>query len=93
LEEELIKMKRLSISLVFIFLVSILPVNYHHHECNIYQDDAPVFNTADNNSDFLSVDIYQVFLNARFITTIIIAKNLFTPHILTCKFFTRAAPT
>ena len=85
-------MKRLSIFLVFIFLVSIFPVNYHHHECNIYQDDSPIFNTVNDNPDFLSGDIYQVLLNARFITTIIIAKKLFTPHILTCKFFTRAPP-
>ena len=86
------KLKRLSIFFTLIFLVSILPVNYHHHECSIYQDDSPVFKTVDDNSDFLSCDIYQVLSYARFITTIIIAKNVFTPYILSFKFLARSPP-
>ena len=92
LNEEVLKLKRLSIFFAFIFLVSILPVNYHHHECSIYQDDSPIFKTVDDNSDFLSCDIYQVPSNARFITTIITAKNVFAPYILTFKFLARSPP-
>jgi len=84
-------MKRLSICIVFIFLVSILSVHYHHENRN-YIDDSFIVDTVDVNLDFSKCDIYQVFLTYRFITTIIRAKNLFTPHILICKFFTRAPP-
>jgi hypothetical protein len=85
-------LKRLSIFFALIFLVSILPVNYHHDECSIYHDDSSIFKTVDDNSDFLSCDIYQVLSNARFITTIIIAKNVFTLYILTFKFLARSPP-
>ena len=86
------KLKRSSIFIVFIFLVSILSVNYHHCENRIFQDDSLIFDTVDDNSDFSTCDVYQVLLNSRFITTIIKAKNLFTPRILTCKLFARAPP-
>jgi hypothetical protein len=87
-----LKLKRLSIFFVFIFLVSILFVNYHHRENRIFQDDSLIFDTVDDNSDFSTCDIYQVLLTARFISTIIIDKNLITPRILTCKFLIRAPP-
>ena len=86
------KLKQLSIFIVFIFLVSILSVNYHHSENRIFQDDSLIFDTVDDNSDFSTCDIYQVLLNSRFITTIIKDKNLFTPRILTSKLFARAPP-
>jgi len=85
-------LKRLSIFFVCIFLVSILSVNYHHHENRIFKHDSLFFDTVDDNSDFSTCDIYQVFLNARFIATIIIENKLFSPRILICKFFTRAPP-
>ena len=86
------KLKRLSIFIVFIFLVSILSANYHHLENRIFQNDSPIIDTLDDNSDISTCDIYQVLLNLRFISTITIDKKLITPHILTCKFITRAPP-
>ena len=86
------KLKRLSIFIVFIFLVSILSVNYHHRENRIFQDDSLIFDAVDDNSDFSTCNIYQVLLNSRCITTIIKGKNLFTPRNLTCKLFSRAPP-
>ena len=86
------KLKRLSIFFVFIFIVSILSVNYHHCENRIFQDDSLIFDTVDDNSYFSTCDIYQVILNFRFISPIIIDKNLITPLILTCRFLTRAPP-
>ena len=87
------KSKQLSIFIVIIFLGSILSVNYHHHRENrIFQDDSVIFDTIDDNSDFSTCDIYPVILNSLFIFIIIINKILFTPCILTCKFFTRAPP-
>ena len=85
-------MKRLSIFIVFIFLVSILSVSYHHRENRIFQDDSLIFDTVEDNSAFSTCDIYQVLLTSEFITTIIKSKNLFTPRILTCELFTRAPP-
>jgi hypothetical protein len=85
-------MKRLSIFIVFIFLASIVSVNYHPPENRIFQDDSLIFDTVDDNSDFSTCDIYQVLLTFRCINTIIIAKNSFTPRNLTCKFSTRAPP-
>ena len=85
-------MKRFSIFIVFIFLVSILSVNYHHRENRIFQDDSLIFDTVDDNSCFSTCDIYQVLLTTQFISTIIIDKNFIAPRILTCKFLTRAPP-
>jgi len=85
-------MKRLSIFFIFIFLVSILSVNYRHCENRIFHDDSLIFDTVDDNSDFSTCDIYQVLLTSRFIYPIIIDKHLFTPHILTYKIFPRAPP-
>jgi len=87
-----LKLKRLSIFFVLIFLVSTFSVNYHHREDRIFQDDSLFLNTVDDNSDLSTCDIYQVLLNARFVATIIIEKKIFTPPILTCRFFTRAPP-
>jgi len=87
-----LKLKRLSIFFVFIFLVSILSVNYHHRENRIFQDDSLISDAVDDNSDFSTYDIYQVLLNSRFIAPIIIDKNLITPRILTCRFLARAPP-
>jgi hypothetical protein len=88
------KSKQLSIFIVFIFLGTILSVNYHHHyrENRIFQDDSVIFDTIGDNSDFSTCDIYQIILNALCIFIIIIYKILFTPRFLTCKFFTRAPP-
>ena len=86
------KLKRSSIFFVFIFLVSILSVNYHHLENRIFQDDSSIFDTVDDNSYFSTCDISQVLLNPRLISTIIIDKNLITPRNLTCKFIARAPP-
>ena len=86
------KLKRLSIFFVFIFLVSTLSVNYHHRENRIFQDDSLIFDTVDDNSDFSTRDIYQALYTSRFISLIIIDNNLITPRILTCKFLTRSPP-
>lgn len=86
------KLKRLSIFFVLIFLVFILSVNYHYRENRILQDDSLIFNTVDDNLDFSTCIICQDLLTCRFITTIIIAKILFEPRILTRKLFTRAPP-
>jgi len=87
-----LNLKRLSIFIVCVFLVSILSVNYHHREDRIFQNGSLFFDTFDDNSDFSTCDIYQVLLTSRFIATIIIEKKIFTPRILTCKFITRAPP-
>ena len=86
------KLKRLSIFIVFIFLVSILSVNYHHREDRIFQDGSLFFDTVDDNSDISTCDIYKVLLSVRFIAIIIIEKKIFAPPILICKFITRAPP-
>ena len=86
------KLKRLSIFIVCVFLVSILSVNYYHCEDRIFQNGSLFFDTFDDNSDLSTCDIYQVLLTSRFIATIIIEKKIFTPRILTCKFITRAPP-
>jgi hypothetical protein len=85
-------LKRSSIFIVFIFFVSILSVNYHYQENRIFQDDSLIFDTVDDHSNLSTCDRYQILLNFRFITTIIIAKDVFTPRNLTCKFFTRDPP-
>ena len=85
-------MKRLSVFFVFIFLVSILSVNYHRLENRIFQDESIVFDAVDDNLDFSTFKICQSLLTFRSISTLIIAKNLFKPHILTCIFFTRDPP-
>lgn len=92
LKRNLLKLKRLSIFFVFIILVSILFINYHHLENRSFQDNSLIFDTADDNSYFSTCDTYQVILIPRFISIIIIDKNLITPRILTCKFFSRAPP-
>ena len=86
-------MKRLSTFLVFIFLISILPINYiHHHENRIFQVNYLTIDTVDDNLDFSTCDIYQVLLTKLFISTIKISNNLFMPRISTCKFFFKRAP-
>jgi hypothetical protein len=85
-------MKRLSVFFVFIFLVCIFSVNYHHRDYRISQDDSIILDTVDDSSDSLTINIYQVLLTPRFITPIIISKKLFTAYILTCIFFARAPP-
>ena len=85
-------MKRLSIFIVFVFLVSIYSVNYHYSEDRIIQDDSLLFDTVDDNPDVSAIDIVKVHLTARFVTIIIIEKKIIAPHILTCKFITRAPP-
>ena len=88
----LLKLKRLSIFIVFIVLVFILSVNFHHRENRIFQDDSLIFDTVDDHSNFSTCDRYQVILNSRFINIIIIAKNEFTPRNLTCKLYPRDPP-
>jgi hypothetical protein len=87
-----LKLKRLSVFFVFICLVCNFSVNYHHREHRISQDDSIILDTVDDSLELLTIDIYQVLLTPRFITTIIISKKLFTPYILTCNFFARAPP-
>jgi len=85
-------LKRLSIFIVFIFLVSILSVNYHHREDRIFQDNSLFFDTVDDNSDVSTFDIYNVLISIRFIAIIIKEKKIFAPPILTCAFISRAPP-
>ena len=86
------KVKRLPIIFVFIFLVSIILAHYQNRENRNFQDDSFIVDTVDANLDFSTCDTYQVFLSAQFIFIIKIYKNLFTPRIFTCKFCTRAPP-
>jgi hypothetical protein len=87
-------MKRLSIFIVSIFLVSILFINYQHHhrENRIFQDDCFICCTVGANLDFSMCYIYPVLLNTLFTSIIIINKHLFSPRILPYRFFTRAPP-
>ena len=85
-------MKRLSIFIVLVFLVSIISVNYHHSEDRIIQDNSLFFYTADDIPDVSTGNIVKVPLTDRFVTIIVIEKKVFAPHILTCKFITRAPP-
>ena len=86
------KVKRLPIIFVFIFLVSIFSVYYDNSENRSFQDDSFVVDTVDVNLYFSSCDAHQVFLSTQFIIIIIIYTNLLTSHIFTCKFFTRPPP-
>ena len=88
----ILKLKQLSIFIVFIFLVSILSVNYHHYENRIFQDDSLVFDTIDDNLGFLTCNICLPSLTCRFVSTIIIPEIVSKLHILTFIFFTRAPP-
>ena len=85
-------MKRLSIFIVLVFLVSIISVNYHYSEDRIIQDNSLFFDTFDDTPDVSTGNIVKVPLTDRFVTIIIIEKKVFSPHILTCKFITRAPP-
>lgn len=85
-------MKRLSIFIVFIFLVTILFVNYHHSEDKIIQDNSLFFDTVDDNPHISTNNIDKVLLTDRFVAIIIIEKKIFSPRILTCKFISRAPP-
>ena len=86
------KVKRLPIIFVFISLVSIVSVHYHHHENRNFKDDFFIIDTVDVNLDFSTCDTYQAFLSAQFIFIIIVYKYFFTPRISTFKFLTRAPP-
>ena len=86
------KLKRLSIFLVIIFLVSILPVNSHYRGNRIVQDDSFYSATVDYNLDFSICDVYKSLLTNRFINIIITYYILFAPLILTSKIPTRAPP-
>jgi hypothetical protein len=86
------KVKWLPIIFVFILLVSIVSVHYHHRANKNFQDDSFIVNTVDINSDFSTYDICQVFLSAQFIYIIIIYYILFTLRVSIFKFFTRAPP-
>jgi hypothetical protein len=85
-------LKRLSIFIVFIFLVTILFVNYHHSEDKIIQDNSLFFDTVDDNPHISTNNIDKVLLTDRFVAIIIIEKKIFSPRILTCKFISRAPP-
>lgn len=86
------KVKRLPIILVFIFIVSIVSFHYHRRENRNFQGDSFIVDTVDANSVFSTCDTYQDFSSAQFIFIITIYKNLFTSRISILKFFTRAPP-
>jgi hypothetical protein len=86
------KVKRLPIIFVFIFLVSIFSVYYDYHENRNFQDDSFIVDTVDINLYFSTCDAHQVSLSAQSIFIIIIYTNLFTSHIFNSKFFTRSPP-
>ena len=86
------KLKRLSIFLVVIFLVSILPVHSHYRGNRIVQDDSFISATVDYNLDFSICDVYNSILPHRFINIIIIYYILFTSLFLAYKISTRAPP-
>ena len=86
------KVKRLPIIFVFIFLISIFSVYYDHRENRNFQEDSFIVDTVDVNLYFSTCDAYQVSLSAQFIFIIIIYTILFTSHIFTCRFFIRPPP-
>ena len=73
----ILKLKQLSIFIVFIFLVSILSVNYRHYENRIFQDDSLVFDAIDDNLGFLTCSICQFLLTytASFLATPLLFKS------------------
>lgn len=86
------KLNRLSIFLVFIFIVSILPFNSHCHENRFVQDDSFISAPIDYNLDFSICNVYKPRLIHKFILIIILYNILFTSLILPYKFSTRAPP-
>ena len=86
------KLKRLSIFFVVIFLVSILPVTSHYREKRFVQDDSFISAPVDYNLDFSICDVYKSRLIHQFILIIILYNILFTSLILPYKFSTRAPP-
>ena len=70
-------MKRLSIFIVLVFLVSIISVNYHHSEDRIIQDNSLFFDTVDDTPDVSTGNIVKVPLTDRFVAIIIIEKKVF----------------
>ena len=67
-----------SIFLIFIFVVFILGVTYHHHEDFIVNDDCSVCSAIFNARAFLTQDAYQVFSNDCTISTVFIDKDIIT---------------
>jgi len=85
-------LKRLSISFILIFFISILGVIYHHHEDGMLHDDCFICSIVAHNRVFLTQDTYQVFLNDCTISTVFIDKDFITPYTLTQTFSIRAPP-
>ena len=85
-------MKRLSIFIVSIFLVSILSVNYYQLENRIFQEDSLIVDIVDIDLDFSTCNVYQAPLTYRYVTSIIIPKDFSIPHVITFNFLTRAPP-
>ena len=82
-------MKRSSVLIVLIFLVSILYVNHYKPKIRIFQEDPLIF---DIDLDFSTCDVCQVPLTYRYVTSIIIPKDFSKPLILTYKSNTRSPP-
>jgi len=85
-------LKWLSILSVFILLVSISGVTFHHHE-GMLHDDCPICCITDNDGTFLTQGTYQVFSNDSNNSTLFKHKDVITPYTLRCTFSTRAPPT
>ncbi len=86
LKRNILTLKRLSIFLIFIFVVFILGVTYHHHE------DCFICCANFNARAFLTQDTFQVFSNDCTISTVFIDKDIITLCTLTRTFSIRAPP-
>ena len=85
-------LKRLSIFFIFIFIISIFGVFYHHHEDGMSHDGFSICKIFINHSTFLAKDIWQTFSNESIISSGSIYEDFITPCTLTHTFSIRASP-
>jgi len=86
-------LKRLSIFSVFILLVSIFGVTFHHHDESASHDDCPICRIANNNDEaVLTQDNNFVFSTDCNNNTLFKYKDILTPYTLIRTLSARAPP-
>lgn len=97
-ERNILKSKRVSILVIFIFVIPILSdnVNYDHRVNSIYNDGCPFCNTAcskaNDDSNLSIYDVYQLPSNGQIVFKPSTKKVFITPYILSYRISTRSPP-
>jgi len=85
-------LKQLSIFILFIFLISIFGISFHHHESGTSYDHCIICNSVAENKYFLTQDTRQTFSNSIIIATVFLDQYSLAPYALTRTFSIRAPP-